>query len=196
MNAEYAWQSALGQLQLEMPKASFDTWVRDTQVVKFDDSRLTICARNAYARDWLESRLSSTVTRLLMGIMNQNVSVEFVVSTEEPEAEEDEDATEAEPESAAEEKIVQVEADYDLAYDQIVEPDHVTLVSRYFLRHLKLIGPDLGWLYLAFRQAAYNAGGRSGTKRERFSGKTIGRWPGSPSALSGIGLVKPKPGKS
>ena len=26
VNAEQAWQSALGQLQMEMPKASFDTW--------------------------------------------------------------------------------------------------------------------------------------------------------------------------
>jgi len=29
MDAEQAWQSALGQLQMEMPKASFDTWVRE-----------------------------------------------------------------------------------------------------------------------------------------------------------------------
>ena len=28
MNAEQAWQSVLGQLQMEMPRASFDTWSR------------------------------------------------------------------------------------------------------------------------------------------------------------------------
>jgi len=28
MKAEQAWQAAQGQLQLEMPKAAFDTWVR------------------------------------------------------------------------------------------------------------------------------------------------------------------------
>jgi len=37
MDAEQAWQSALGQLQMEMPKASFDTWVRDTQVTSYED---------------------------------------------------------------------------------------------------------------------------------------------------------------
>ena len=58
MNPEQAWQSALGQLQMEMPKASFDTWVRDTQVVSYTDGTLTVGVRNAYARDWLESRLS------------------------------------------------------------------------------------------------------------------------------------------
>ena len=40
---------------------------------------MTIATRNAYARDWLESRLASTVQRLLIGILNQSVSVQFVV---------------------------------------------------------------------------------------------------------------------
>ena len=53
MDAEQAWQSALGQLQMEMPKASFDTWVRDTQIFSYDDGLFTIGVRNAYARDWL-----------------------------------------------------------------------------------------------------------------------------------------------
>ncbi len=80
MNVEQAWQSVLGQLQMEMPRASFDTWVRDTKPVNFDKGLLTISVRNAYARDWLESRLASTVSRLLIGIMDSNVAVNFVVS--------------------------------------------------------------------------------------------------------------------
>ncbi len=81
MNPEQAWQSALGQLQMEMPKASFNTWVRDTQVVSYSDGMFQVAVKNPYARDWLESRLSSTVTRLLMGIMNRPIDVAFTVST-------------------------------------------------------------------------------------------------------------------
>jgi len=36
MKAEQAWQAALGQLQMEMPKATFDTWVRDTELVAYE----------------------------------------------------------------------------------------------------------------------------------------------------------------
>ena len=79
MNADQAWQSVLGQLQMEMPRASFDTWVRDTRPVSYNDGRLTIGVRNAYARDWLESRLAATVNRLLAGIFNSTVDVHFVV---------------------------------------------------------------------------------------------------------------------
>src|SRR4030095_6006511 len=85
MNAEQAWQSVLGQLQMEMPRASFDTWVRDTRPVSYQDGTLTIGVRNAYARDWLESRLASTVSRLLVGIMNASVAVNFIVHGNEPE---------------------------------------------------------------------------------------------------------------
>lgn len=85
MNVEQAWQSVLGQLQMEMPRASYDTWVRDTRPVRYDDGLMTISVRNAYARDWLESRLASTVSRLLISIMDSNVSVNFVVSQNDEE---------------------------------------------------------------------------------------------------------------
>lgn len=79
MEARQAWQTALGQLQLDMPKASFDTWVRDTKLISFDDNIFQLGVQNAYACDWLESRLQSTVTRLLTGAMGKAVDVNFVV---------------------------------------------------------------------------------------------------------------------
>jgi chromosomal replication initiator protein len=93
MNSQQAWQATLGQLQMEMSKAAFDTWVRNTEMVSYDQDTFTIGVQNAYARDWLESRLSSTVTRLLTGIMGKPQAVNFVVwhkeydgVEEEPEA--------------------------------------------------------------------------------------------------------------
>src|SRR6185503_16486245 len=80
MNAEQTWQSVLGQLQMEMPRASFDTWVRDTKPVSYQDGMLTVGVRNAYARDWLENRLATTVNRLLFGITSSTVDVKFIVN--------------------------------------------------------------------------------------------------------------------
>ncbi len=79
MKAEQAWQAALGQLQMEMPKAAFDTWVRDAELISYEDGSFIVGVQNAYARDWLHSRLSSTITRQLTGIMNRAVEVRFVV---------------------------------------------------------------------------------------------------------------------
>jgi chromosomal replication initiator protein len=73
------WQEVLRGLVQDMPKASFETWVRDTVPVRYDGNTLTIAARNLYARDWLENRMTSTVQELLIGIVRQDVTVQFVV---------------------------------------------------------------------------------------------------------------------
>jgi chromosomal replication initiator protein len=85
MNADQAWQAALGQLQMEMPKAAFDTWVRDAELISYEDGSFIIGVQNAYARDWLESRLSSKINRMLTGIMHRSVEIRFVVWQQPPE---------------------------------------------------------------------------------------------------------------
>ena len=85
---EQVWRAALGQLQLEMPKATFDTWVRDTHLLASEDGTYIVGVQNAYARDWLENRLRSTINRTLIGIVGHTVEVRFVVwQAETPEVE-------------------------------------------------------------------------------------------------------------
>ncbi len=80
MEGKHAWQAALGQLQLEMPKAAYDTWVRDAQLISASDGEFKIGVHNAYARDWLDSRLKSTIIKLLTGTLNRKIDVHFVVN--------------------------------------------------------------------------------------------------------------------
>jgi chromosomal replication initiator protein len=87
MKAEQAWRAALGQLQMEMPKAAYETWVAGTEFITYEDGSFIIGVQNAYARDWLESRLASTVKRKLDGLMNRTVAVRFVVWQNPPESE-------------------------------------------------------------------------------------------------------------
>ncbi len=79
MKAEQAWQAAMGQLQIEMPRAAFDTWVRHAEFLAYEDGCFIIGAPNAYACDWLQSRLTSAVGRLLTGLMGRSVQVRFTV---------------------------------------------------------------------------------------------------------------------
>ena len=81
MNAQQAWQATIGQLQMELSKASFDTWVKNTQLISYEDASGTFAlgAGNAYACDWLDSRLKSIVVNKLSGMMARTVSVEFKV---------------------------------------------------------------------------------------------------------------------
>ena len=88
MKSQQAWQATLGQLQMEMSKAAFDTWVKSTELINQQDDLFTVGVHNAYARDWLESRLSATMTRLLSGLMDKPQKVRFVVWQQDDELEE------------------------------------------------------------------------------------------------------------
>lgn len=79
MQPEQVWQAALGQLQLEMPKTTFDTWVRGTALLAYEDGTFVLGVNNAYAKDWLDNRLRSTIKRTLGGIAGRSVEVRFVV---------------------------------------------------------------------------------------------------------------------
>jgi chromosomal replication initiator protein len=79
MKATQAWQAALGQLQMDMNKSLFDTWVKDIALKAYEDGAFTLGVKNAYARDWLDERMSNTIAKLLTGIMNRTVAVRFVV---------------------------------------------------------------------------------------------------------------------
>ena len=192
MNPQQAWQSVLGHLQMEMPRASYDTWVRDTEAIALEENRLVIQVRNAYARDWLDSRLKSTVQRLLVGILNQSVEVEFLVR----------DVTEDDTEQVEEEvgPEVTIEPVQWLDYERTVQPHKQVVVKGYLRRLAAEIGPKAIWLYIGFHQAAWKAHTQGSTaglalhSREilRFSGLSSGafwrllRDPRLHSQLSGL----------
>jgi chromosomal replication initiator protein len=79
MNAQQAWQQLIGQLESEMSKAAFDTWVRSAELLAYSDSCFKVGVQNAYALDWLQSRLSSTIKRILTGLMDGPQEVIFVI---------------------------------------------------------------------------------------------------------------------
>ena len=179
-----AWQSALGELQLEMPKASFDTWVRDTQLVSCEDGSFTIGVRNAYAREWLESRLTSTVTRLLMGIMNRDVQVSFVVNSyvtandddndhhhhhhhHNDDDDDDDDEGNYRDDSNNEPETTEVQVIHRLRYDEVVMPGRVVALPGYFSRLIPEIGARNAWLYVGWRQAVWDGQRQDGGSRTK-----------------------------
>ncbi len=189
---ERAWQMALDQLRLDMPKAAFDTWVNNTSFVSFEDGVFTIGTLNAYGREWLASRLTSTMTRLMTGILNQQVAVQFVVMEEAFESEEDNLLEDEDTVLDKRPAVLSLQAEYQSIYDEIVQPDQVIVFPGYFIRYIPLLGVELSWLYIGFRQAAYEAGaarqpdkkfGAPSKKVARYSGmslRTFWRWVAKP----------------
>ncbi len=79
MNANDIWHATLGELQLQMTKATFDTWVRPTHAIAYNDGEMTVGVHSPYAKEWLENRLHTTIARTVTGIVGQSVQVRYIV---------------------------------------------------------------------------------------------------------------------
>jgi chromosomal replication initiator protein len=80
MDAKQVWRAALGELQVSLSPANFETWLRDTYLVEVDDQRFRISVPNGFAKDWLESRYRPLISQTLARVVGYSVQVEFVVT--------------------------------------------------------------------------------------------------------------------
>jgi chromosomal replication initiator protein len=76
-----AWHATLGQLQLQLNRATFDTWLKGAELVSADNNEFVVRVRHAYAKDWLEKHQQFMITQALSNIYAQPVTLRFVVNS-------------------------------------------------------------------------------------------------------------------
>ncbi len=74
-----AWQATLGQLQLQLNRATFDTWLKGAELLAYEDGEFIVRVRHAYAKDWLEKHLTRQINQTLSDIFQRTAQVNFVV---------------------------------------------------------------------------------------------------------------------
>ena len=66
-DARSLWRAVLADLQLQLPRPTFDTWLKPTAGVAFQGDRFIVVAPTPFAAEWLERRmfhaLQSTLER-------------------------------------------------------------------------------------------------------------------------------------
>ncbi len=80
--AGQVWQAALGELQLQMTRATFDTWVKPTFAIAYENEDLVVGVRNAYAKQWLENRLYGMIQRTVTHLLGRPAQIKFVYRSE------------------------------------------------------------------------------------------------------------------
>ena len=79
MDAKQVWRAALGELQVSLSPANFETWLKDTALVAVDDNRFRVAVPNGFAKDWLETRYRSLISQTLARVVGYSVNVDFEV---------------------------------------------------------------------------------------------------------------------
>jgi len=153
--AQKAWSDAVSQLRYTLNRADYEAWVRDARPISFDGETLTVGVANAYARDWLESRLHSTLETYLRALLNKPLKLVFAVSEQRPESANGTIVPQVAPISRT--PHLDLSALSLRLRDALIQPHRVIFLPGYFLRWLPYIGTRAGWLYVALRQAHFLA---------------------------------------
>jgi hypothetical protein len=74
-----AWKATLEQLELQMAKATFNQWLRQSRLVGANDTHFVVEVESDNARIWLTERLEESITSTLSFMFGQPATVEFVV---------------------------------------------------------------------------------------------------------------------
>ncbi len=83
-SARRLWEAVLGRLQLQTPKATFDTWLAGTSGEHLADDTLTVSAPTAFAVAWLEGRMQGLADTTASSIASRAVNVRFVLQGSVP----------------------------------------------------------------------------------------------------------------
>jgi chromosomal replication initiator protein len=82
-SAREIWQSALGKLQIQVSKANYTTWLRDSQGLNCRDRVFVVGVPNVFVAEWLSKRLYPLVRKTLVDITGKDIDVSFEVYNRE-----------------------------------------------------------------------------------------------------------------
>ena len=83
MENKELWNRAMVDIELEVSKANFSTWFKNTRIMKQDSGTVFIGVQNEFVRDWLMKKYNSTILRTLRNLSEQVRGVEYLIAKDD-----------------------------------------------------------------------------------------------------------------
>ena len=79
-SAEEIWETALGELQLQVSKPNYKTWLGKTVGLSFQNNQFVVGVPNTFVAEYLDQSQRSLIEKTLIGITRHNLNVLFQVN--------------------------------------------------------------------------------------------------------------------
>ncbi len=79
--ARRLWEIALEQLKLEVTRPNYETWLKDTVGLHFDNGGFVVGAPTDFATEWLSTKLRPLIAKTLTRLARRPVEVSFQLLT-------------------------------------------------------------------------------------------------------------------
>jgi chromosomal replication initiator protein len=83
-SAQETWEAALGELQVQVTKSYYRTWLEKTRGLSYEDDQFVIGVPNAFVAEYLESNQRSLIEKTLIGLTRPDIKVSFRVGSARP----------------------------------------------------------------------------------------------------------------
>ncbi len=78
-NAASTWAATLGQLQMTVTPANYETWLRDTVGLRHEEAAFVVGAQTDFATEWLTTRMRPLIAKTLARVLGHAIDVTFEV---------------------------------------------------------------------------------------------------------------------
>ncbi len=78
-NARNIWDAVLGELQLQVPQPSFETWLSGTTGLVISDDEFVVSTPNAFVAEMLDQRMYSLISQCLERVIGDEIELRFEV---------------------------------------------------------------------------------------------------------------------
>jgi chromosomal replication initiator protein len=84
--AKDAWRAVLGELQLQLPRPTYETWLKHTEGVKYDDAHFVVEVLTPFKIAWLERRMYQPIQKTVEKVTGRLLDIQFQVKSGWPAA--------------------------------------------------------------------------------------------------------------
>jgi len=79
MNLEQLWQSALGEIELQISRPNFVTWFKNSRLLERQEGIATVALPNNFSKEWIENKYYKIVLGALRNLDETTKKIEFIV---------------------------------------------------------------------------------------------------------------------
>ncbi len=80
MNTKELWENCLSEIELNISKANFATWFKNTSIIKEDGGVLYISVPNEFVKDWLYNKFHKLILKTLISHNEGVRGIEYLIS--------------------------------------------------------------------------------------------------------------------
>lgn len=79
INEKILWDTALSKIELEISKANFITWFKNTNIKKYEDGTIYLGVPNPFVRDWLQNKYHNSILKALREMIGGLRNIEYII---------------------------------------------------------------------------------------------------------------------